>query len=163
MGILRGALRGVMPDQPFWLGLTALKVGVLSVIRLDRLLGADEIGQKRPDAVLTYKPFNGEEFEEYDCALEVEVTHKKGRELDQALLAAAGLLERQEVGSVRYVSQSRALLDNYKRAIEGPINIWGRNEVAKKWSVAGQVRLDQWVIDSFEWCHDPDIFKGLFF
>lgn len=143
--------------------MAALKLGELIDMKPERLLGADVAGQKRPDAILVYRPAGAAQEETYECALEIEFTHKKGRELDQALLAAAGMIERMEVGSVRYVSHSQALLDNYQKVVAAPINVWEKSELAKKWVVTGQVRLNQWVIDAFEWVQDESIFAGLFF
>lgn len=143
--------------------MAALNLGELIDMKPERLLGADAAGQKRPDAILAYRPVGAAQEESYECALEVEFTHKKSRELDQALLAAAGMIERMEVGSVRYVSHSPALLDNYRKTLAAPLNIWEKSEVAKKWVVTKQVRVSQWVIDSFEWVHDESIFAGLFF
>lgn len=143
--------------------LAALKFKTFLDVKPERLLGGDAAGQKRPDAVVNYESTARGEEGEYKCAIEVELTHKKGRELDQALLAAAKLIEQFEVGDVRYVSPSLPLLNNYRGVLAQPINCWEKNDVAKKWVVVGQVKLESWIIESFEWCHDPEITKGLFF
>lgn len=136
-------------------------VGCIDETWPDRILGADLPGQKRPDAIVIFWPPDESPGHTYHCAVEVELTPKKGRELDQALLAAGKLIEEQTVGSVEYFSPSLALLEHYKKVISRPINVWVKNETAKKWEIRGRHKMHAWVIDAFEWHHRPDLLKGL--
>lgn len=127
----------------------------------ERLLGADRAGQKRPDALVVYRiTEEGFQYEE-SHAIEVELTPKKGRELDQALLAAAQMIEREEVCSVEYFSHSKALLEGYRSVLARPLNVWVKNERAKRWEVDRSWQVPFLTADAFEWRHEPGLLQGL--
>lgn len=127
----------------------------------ERLLGADRAGQKRPDALVVYRI--GDEAFQYEeaHAIEVEITPKKGRELDQALFAAAQMVEREEVCAVEYHSHSKALLDGYRAVLGRPLNVWVKNERAKRWEIGRQWHAPFPTADAFEWHHEPALLHGL--
>lgn len=145
----------VVQEYPQWI---ALPDRPLREIIPERLLGADQAGHKRPDALIVF----GKEGDYPEAhAIEVELTPKKGRELDQALRAAARMLQREEVCAVEYFSQSQALLDNYRAVLEQPLTIWVKNERSKKWEVSRKVELPPHMDEDFHWHHLPDLLAGL--
>lgn len=145
----------VVQDYPQWI---ALPDRPLREIIPERLLGADRAGHKRPDALIVFGQEGG--YPEAH-AIEVELTPKKGRELDQALLAAAQMLKREEVCAVEYFSQSQALLDSYRAVLEQPLNVWAKNERSKKWEASRRVELPPYMADDFLWHYMPGLLAGL--
>lgn len=132
------------------------KYGKLTQVTPERLLGADLPGKKRPDAIATFNQ-NGTSS---TYAFEVELTPKKDRELDQAILSAARQIKKGEIDLVIYFAKSQALLDNYKRVAESPLSLWKKNEQSRKWEVAGKQALPESIVGAFEWEYAPNILKG---
>lgn len=133
------------------------KFGKLTKVIPERLLGADLPGKKRPDAIATYADDDGTP---HTYAFEIELTPKKERELDQAILSAARQLKHKEVDLVIYFARSLALLANYKQAVNSPLNLWKKNPTTRKWEVTDTRSLPEAIMASFEWEHAPDILKG---
>lgn len=133
------------------------KLGKLTKVIPERLLGADLPGKKRPDAIATYTEDDGTS---HTFAFEIELTPKKERELDLAILSAARQLKHKEVDMVIYFAKSEALLTNYKQVVNSPLNLWKKNPTTKKWEVTDKRLLPDAITGAFDWEHAPDILKG---
>jgi hypothetical protein len=153
------AVQGVVVEFMRKIRMQGVHQGVRAVP--ERLLGADKLGKKRPDALVVVRRSIDEFSFDETHAIEVELTPKKGRELDEALYAAAQLIENESACAVEYFSHSKALLENYRAVLSRPLNVWAKNAKAKRWEVASRWHAPPHVVDGFEWHFDSSLLKGL--
>jgi hypothetical protein len=119
------------------------------------LIARGNPGDKMPDAlVLTNK--TAPEW----AALEVELTPKYERELDQTMLAHIRALERGDYAFVIYTSQSEALLTRYRKHLEKPIRVWAKDLSANKWKVSKIYSPPGHLLHRFIFQSNPHIIAG---
>jgi len=107
-------------------------------------------GVKQPDALLG-------KAENTRIALEVELTPKSHRLLDQALIANIDLLRDKKVDGIWYVSHVPAILNSIRRALEsGHITKWRRDD-QYKWSRNGRVVIEKAESARFLFQHLPEL------
>ena len=120
------------------------------------LITHGKAGEKMPDAlILTDKTTP------HWAALEIELTPKYERELDQTMLAHVLAMERGDYAFVIYMSQSEALLNRYKRHLEKPIQCWVKDAAAQKWKTSKMFSVPSELLPRFVVLPDAEIFKGL--
>jgi len=117
----------------------AVQMAVLLLVganKIDRYATEHELSQisrkgvKQPDAILGNS-------ENVHIALEVELTPKNRRLLDQAIAANLNLIRNKEATGVWYVSHLRSILDRIQNLLDsGEISVWERDN-QYKWSKAG--------------------------
>lgn len=92
----------------------------------------DTLDGKRPDALVELEAYPGQYV-----ALEIELTEKRGRDLDQAIWRNVQALERGKYLCIIYVTDQQCIADNYQDAMEYYIDRWqkGRNG---KWERTGE-------------------------
>jgi len=96
-----------------------------------------EASKKMSDAILIFE--NGSK-----AALELELSAKRGRELDQTVLAMIRSLEDKTVSAIFILSQSQAILNNYKKAfaVGNKITTYKRNS-SRHWYASGQFEIEE--------------------
>ena len=102
--------------------------------------------QKQPDVLWLMD--NGEK-----TAVEIELTAKWARQLDQFILGCWNGLEAKRFTHVLLVSDSNAILARYASAIEPgtPLNIWDRDIKSRHWSVQKTVKIPAGLKEKFLW------------
>ncbi len=123
----------------------------------ERLLAASgKAGDKYPDALV-----KTDKTAPHHAAVEVELTPKYGRELDQAMLAHLAALRRGDYGFVIYTSPSQALLERYRLHLDKPVQQWERDPSARKWKPTKRVAAPPELVSRFVFVVAPDLLKGL--
>jgi hypothetical protein len=96
--------------------------GVLSYSTEAMFDEKDIFDAKRPDAL-----FEIEGFEGYKIALEVELSEKRGRELEQAIHRHVNSLTQNKYHGVIYVTNNPSIAEKYEARLSYPINTWRKN------------------------------------
>ena len=170
---LQAALASVEPDEllPRYqhdvsrLNLThlthslATQIAVLLLVtagKVDRyateqeLAKASKRGVKQPDALLG----NGQGVR---VALEVELSPKSPRLLDQAIAANLRLIDRKQVSGIWYVSHVPAILTAVQRVLDaGRVRRWERDN-QYKWSRRGYIEIPPHTHRRFNFRHMPEL------
>lgn len=98
----------------------------LTGYRPERLMGEpDQSGSKRPDALI--------EIEGQWLGVEVELSPKSGRDLDDALQASAAMIDAGEVHGVLWYFISAATATRYRDTYQRPIARWTKDAENGKW------------------------------
>lgn len=98
----------------------------LTGYRPERLIGEpDQNGVKRPDALI--------EIEGKWHGLEVELSPKSGRDLDNALRTSAAMIDAGEVHGVFWYFISAATAARYRDTYQRPIGLWAKDAESGKW------------------------------
>jgi hypothetical protein len=79
----------------------------------------DIFDAKRPDALIEIDGFEG-----YKIALEVELTEKRGRELEQAIHRHVNALKQNRYYGVIYVTDNPRIAENYEDRLNYRIDTW---------------------------------------
>lgn len=112
--------------------------------------------EKRPDCVVRLKDGSL-------LLLEIELTEKYQRELDQALLALVLRLEKSPKATAIYISHSKAILANYQRVLmaETGLRVWSRKAqgAGSVWVVTGRYFVPTEVTGRIAWKHVPGLFE----
>jgi len=127
------------------MSLLALQKGVAVRVESERqIAGFDRPGQKRPDAL--WHLANGRVI-----AVEIELSGKWGRHLDQFVARVVDALSPVEGGPARLdgfqiFAASAALIDRYRVALApgAPLAIWGKPDKAS-WKIVERRRVPPWV------------------
>lgn len=117
----------------------------------ERLCGVRDVaGGKRPDCLLWTD-------DGPPVAIEVERAPKKpGRELDNALTAAARSIERGHARSFVFIAINDPLLEAYRKALAAPLRQWRKDLVAGKWVETGKFwDVPPEIQQRFVWRHLP--------
>jgi hypothetical protein len=116
----------------------------------DRRLATRMNGKlKRPDAVLFAKNTNNQEFK---LAIEVELTAKWERDLDQFIYRMIETLNEEDesikVDCFYIFSDSRAILERYKKAIEPgmPLQRWEKDQFGK-WVSRNNIEVPEYLVE----------------
>ena len=137
----------------------AAQMAVLLLVRsgkIDRYASEQELtkaskkGVKQPDALLG----NDQGLR---VALEVELSPKSPRLLDQAIAANLALIERKEVSGIWYVSHVPAILAAVQRVLDtGRVQRWQRDN-QYKWSRRGHIKVPPHARRRFSFRHMPEL------
>lgn len=85
------------------------------------------VDRKRPDALVELETYPGQYV-----ALEVELTEKRGRDLDQTIWRNVQALEQGKYLCIIYVTNQPCIADNYQEAMDYYIDRW-RKDGSGKW------------------------------
>lgn len=92
----------------------------------------DVVDRKRPDALVELEACPGQY-----AALEIELTEKRGRDLDQAIWRNVQALEQGKYLCIIYVTNQPCIAKNYREAMDYCIDQW-RKDGNGKWLRTGQ-------------------------
>lgn len=106
--------------------------GVRSYILESAMGELDTLDGKRPDALVELDAYPGQYV-----ALEIELTEKRGRDLDQAIWRNFQALEQHKYLCVIYVTDQQCIAENYQEAMEYFVDRW-RKDGGGKWLRTGE-------------------------
>lgn len=106
--------------------------GVRSYILESRMAEQDTLDGKRPDALIELEANPGRYM-----ALEIELTEKRGRDLDQAIWRNFQSLEQGGYLFVIYVTNQPCIAKNYREAMDYYVDRW-RKDGSGKWLRTGE-------------------------
>lgn len=124
----------------------ALNAGTITSYETERMfmLDGDKSGEKRPDVIWT-TPIDSK------MALEIELTGKWGRDLDQFVLRISKALQASQDNPAKYDrfsinSDSAAILKRYKSAFKpgAPLAIWEKN-TRNHWVIEKTIEVPDWL------------------
>lgn len=106
--------------------------GVRSYILESSMGEQDTLDGKRPDALIELEAYSGQYV-----ALELELTEKRGRDLDQTIWRNFQALEQDKYLCVIYVTEQQSIADNYREAMDYYVDRW-RKDGSGKWLRTGE-------------------------
>ena len=118
--------------------------GVRNYILESEMAEQDTLDGKRPDALIELEAYCGQYV-----ALELELTEKRGRDLDQAIWRNVQALGQGKYLCIIYVTDKQCIADNYRDALEYCIDRWQKGGNGK-WERTGETfvvpgRIKSWI------------------
>jgi len=130
----------------------------ITEFRPERLIHeADLSGKKRPDALVRTAATQG-----HWAALEVELTPKRGRDLDQALLANVQSIVNRCCVAVLYVTNIQGIISCYRGHLDRPLPLWIREPGTGRWKSTGETLvISEDVRNRFHFVRSENLLRGL--
>lgn len=116
----------------------------------------DTLDGKRPDALVELEAYPGQYV-----ALEIELTEKRGRDLDQTIWRNVQALEQGKYLCIIYVTNQPCIADNYREAMDYYIDQW-RKDGSGKWFRNGETFVvPEHIKSSIRFLCTPKLLRGI--
>lgn len=131
--------------------LNGLHMGIIARYETERMFArsGDKFGVKRPDVVWHTQAC-------LKIAVEIELTAKWGRDIDEFVLGIARALQSTENKSASYsrfaiISDSKAIIERYRAAMQpgAELSIWKKNQ-RSHWVIEKTVSVPDWLINQID-------------
>ena len=121
---------------------------------VSRCRDSASINEKIPDAYL--------QTGERKYAVEIELTGKWDRELEQSLNGHLKAIEKAKWTDVLYVSNSKSILNRYEERLKSPIPDWfqSMSHGQRRWIRGDSQTLDEQTLAKFRFFRVPNLLKG---
>lgn len=140
----------------------AVQTAVLALPRVTRFLPERLIempstpGGKRPDALIETESARGVWF-----AVEVELTPKRGRILDQTMLSILQAIEAGRYAGVVYVTNIPGIVKAYQAHLNAPITTWARDPKSGRWYAQEKITFPERIRSRVRFVVSTNLLKGL--
>ena len=119
--------------------INALATGKATDYETERMIDTDgdQLGVKRPDVVWIRDKFR--------VGVEVELSAKWDRKLDQFISGIKDALEQKRYTHFMVVTDSNRIAERYREAFAHPIQLWEKDKTSNKWKLGQTVAAPDWL------------------